>query len=289
MRKTFTIFSLIIALFGTSMPAFAQTFTRNSFSEGGLAQSTQLQEAKTSVVEKVADLQSAKGAEDEGQKRLDALKSVVDFSILETKGLLEKLMNIKNLSEEEAALHAALQKDLTAFLAFQEEFSVSLTATGLTLDDVKALAAQYKTWRDETYNARLQEVIHFILTFQIRDIIEIGALRFKKLAESLRRLESSKLIDVKKLEPLLENAGDSLRSAAGLHAQALEQLFAPYATATPAIGEEEAATSTLTSEVPDEEPLPEIPALIEGAITHVKEAYEQFLLMSAMVKEMLTR
>lgn len=271
-------------------PAFAQA----------LAQSTELENAKQAVVTKVAELQEAKGGDAELDKRLEALTSVVAFSIVETEDLIKKLEAFTSLSVEATELQNILLDELADLLLYQKDFFASLEDADLTLDDVKALAAQYKEWRDNAYTPHAQKAVEFVLVFQGAAIVKIGESRFKKIADDLRRLKSSKLINVDELRPLLEEAGQFLKNAIALQQEAADALLPDPIPLTLALNEEEIIEETgIAEEVSEAAPADEVSAPVEEIITikglitesvdNVKAAYGKFLAMSELVREMLNR
>lgn len=285
--------TLLIAPFA---PAFAQ-----SQSLAQLDPSQEVKDAKDKIIKKVVELREAKeeGGETERDARFSALVTVVEFSITETEDLLAKLDDLNKLSDREEALRDELKQELEEALIFQKKFLDGLNDTpDLTLEDVKALAGQFKDWRESVYAQLITEVINFIMVFHANDIVKIGENRFDKLLRGVHRLKSSKLIKVDELEPLLNEAGVLIAEARLLHTKARDLLFA---TST-----EESATTTLandtifatsTSVVDNKEYNKEsgedksanIRALIEEAMLKVREAYDKFLKMSKLVRKMLDR
>lgn len=253
-----------------------------------LAPSAVVEEAKKDLVESVEDLRDAKGQEGEREARLKALREAVNFSIAETEDLAKKLNALSNLSEDAEKLREEHLKTLESLLKFQNDFLAKLDNPELTLEDIKALAAEFKKWRDEVYYPATREIIDFLLVFQAADILKIAQSRFAKITGDLRKLKFSKVIDVPKLQPFLNEAGQYLDEAALLHGEALEMLFATAtaATTTPEISETATTTATVdTAADPIEERT--IRDVLEEMILLIKQAYKNFIAMSDLVKQML--
>lgn len=244
-------------------------------------QSPELKSAKQEVIESVDKL----AADQENvEARKAALQKVAEFSITETKDFIKKLSAFKNLSPTYIQLQNFLLDSLENLLVFQTEFLKKLEKEGLTLEEIKALAVDFKEWREKVYAAEIKKVLNFTLVFQAGNILKISDARFQNISLDLRRFRNSQVIDVGVLQPILESAGTALSAARSFHTEALAALlnYLPAATSTNSL-----ATTTVSLPFGEGTAEIDIKSLVADIISKVKEAYKKFLLMSQMVDKMI--
>ena len=278
MKKIISLFFLLSTFY------FLHSPLRTAF-----AQSPELKSAKQDVADSVDKLA---GDKENVDVRRQALEKVINFSIIETQDLIKKISVFKNLPPNYVQLQSLLLDNLEASVEYQKEFLTRLTPD-LTIDQIKALAAEFKDWRETVLITELKKALNFVLAFQASAILKISDTRFENISSDLRRLKTSRIINVQLLQPLLQGAGKDLQDARLLHNQVLDALldYLPAATSTvatstlPSAGSSEAASSTISI---SQAPL-DIPPLISGILGKIMEAYKKFLAMSQAVDRMIER
>lgn len=188
------------------------------------------------------------------------LKAVIEYSIVETKDLIAKLSLIKDIPIEYIELQENYLKTLEEFLNNQAGYLENL-------DNFKETANDFKIWRDNIYNPLMRKVLDFILIFRSSDILIIAQNRFEKINKNLDLLKDSKIINVSTLQPVLEEARNSLDEAISFRQEASRILL---------------VASVEGSKVKDSE----VENLIKKMIDKIKEMYNKFLEMSDLIKKM---
>ena len=170
-----------------------------------------------------------------GQEDLDTLLAISDDETLtdeerfvKAKGgltlalslAIEKVERLRtNLQERtyddesvENILKATFVLDLDGYGFYYSETLIT-TDTLTTLEEVKGLAQDVRTYRDEIYTPGIEKIVQFILVFYADDVIGIASDRFGKISEDINTLESLGLIKVDvfleettQIESLLEEA-----------------------------------------------------------------------------------
>lgn len=287
----------------TAVPAQAQEKTASGQTPSGAIQSA-FQDAVESVEQLVTVKDSELNAEEKARLELEARKNalakIIDLTILEIEDLKNKLKKLDPKDFPQAD-YLPVRDEFLKVLDKFIEYHVSLqeiVEKSLKLEEVKNLAAEFKNWREANYSPQIRKILDFILVFQGNAIIKIVDRRLEKIINDLKKLGNSKLIDVKKLEPLLEEAITSINAARELNANADEllqtALFPPPAPESDAeINPEEnsAENPTTTETIPaPEEPAPApapvitIQKLIEESLVKIKNAYIKFMEMGSLIK-----
>ena len=274
------------------------------------AQAPAMQKAFEEVKTKLDDLVSAKDENlaDDLALRIQVFKKVVEFSVEEAKTLKVKLLSTELAGVDKDAL-AEWKKRTEKGLAdagryYQDTLeTLATTTTPLDLQNIKALAASFKEWRDASFIPLADEVEKFLLASGQARALEVTSSRFAKIENDIRKLERAKIKGVDKLSALLAKARAHLETAFAAYRNA-ESLFAkiiappvivvnkkPAAISPTTIvgtSTDPAATSSeALAEGKDEEPPPTLRDEIQASLDAVKQTYRTFLEMSAEVKKIL--
>jgi hypothetical protein len=227
------------------------------------------QEARESV-DKLIDVKNNEELSEEEKLRLEteasrtALLDVFKFSALETQALIDKVKDAKDLTVEYIELQGGLLEDLNEFLGAYADFQDRLAAAE-NLEAIKELAAEFKNWRENVYGPVVQAALDFISVFQSRNLLKMAEGRFEKISQDLRRWKFSRIIKTDLLEPLLSQAGVSLKEARALYNQAAALLLE------------------------NKEDKPPVKSFLDETLLKIRDAYKRFLEMSDLVKKMLTK
>lgn len=246
--------------------------------------------------------------------RIETFKKVIEFSVSEAKDLKIKLLALEDLSEDENAWRENVIKELNNALVYYESEKAAIEDTSkIDLDEIKALATDFKEWRDTTYLPIAEKINEFLLIHQEENAIEIAERRWQKIDEDIKKLEKAKIKGVSELRQLLNDAGTIIgegknlnREAGGLFWENYILTDASSTTSTPAsvvvtpvLPEELNATTTASStEVnstsTDESASstlaiqpPSIRDLVEDSLVKIKDAYQVFIEMSSLVRKLL--
>lgn len=200
-------------------------------------------------------------------------------------------LNEREFDEEsrETDLRASFLVELQGYDVY---YSEKLEAAGplLALLEVQALALEVKTYRDEVYTPKVEDIVQFILVFYSEDVIGIATDRFTKISEDIDTLESLGLIKNGSFDEQMQSVESLLNEARDLTAVAKEFLLRAPAEndiVAEAIEEPEVENATTTDDVEEVISEEEIVDPIEVSLNNVKTAYEVFLEISKSVKATL--
>lgn len=221
--------------------------------------------------------------------------------IADTEG---RLNNLKLVIEEDEILRIQFLNSLHVSLAQYNNFANSVAST-TGLIDVKILAEEILEWRKNEYLPLLNKINDFILVVSSEESARIARGRLQKISTALSIL---RLANATSIKNLLDEAGTLTKKAERLNADARllvsTYLVTVQATSTTSSTPISAASGTLelasgtpdTSKIKLEEPqletkelVPEVTvvSLIKTSLESLKEAYTNYLKISALVKTIL--
>lgn len=226
----------------------------------------------------------------ETEARKQVIQKAIDLSFTEIADLKAKLEKLA-VAED--------QKDIdrlkTAFLAYLEEAQNYLSEAEARLaelkepDDVKNLAAELKEYRETIYDARIQNIIDFLLNLQVNELITATEDRWQKIQNDLKRLERAKLIREGQFAALMNRAQKYINDAMSLNQRARQTIIVLQQNQlTQSTAEQEPITTESTDRIL-ESPKPVIQPreLIETSLANLKSSYEIFIKISREVKKTL--
>ncbi len=280
-------------------------------------QPSPIEKAIEDVKGKLEGLVNAKDEKspDELAYRLSTLVKVVDFSVAEAKDLKIKLLAI-DVEEDAMPWRDATVTQLNAALNYYGDVKSRLEDKELTIDlaGVKTEAQSFKEWRDTNFTVVADSVRDFVLIFQEASAIDIAEKRAERIGEDVVKLKNAKIKMADELAKLLEKANGSIKDADGLNGAAHTRFWnefvipaQPHPTSTtdtatstavtdieaipevtPLVASStpitEITTSTATSTVATPI-LPSIRDMVKESLTKVREAYQVFIEMSALVRK----
>ncbi len=187
---------------------------------------------------------------------LEQFLGVLDVLGAQITDLEKSLIALKGLGSDQVAQRGE-------YLLFLEEAVSYLTALRLDTEveevDVKFLADDLRTWKEESFDPWVQEILDFSLVFQAEAVLRTAELRYLKIRSDVERLSDLKILTGNTADFLLTEARLLLTSADSLLDKA-EALLEE--------GDEDGQSRKLVS----------------AAIGKIKLAYRKFLDISYLVK-----
>lgn len=261
---------------------------------------TQLQSILKEVVSKIEEISNLKNNEalsrpDKEKKELaarkQALEKIFDLTLLEDNDLKNKLLALKELDEKQKNIQQALLDFLAENGSAYKELKNRLEKIE-TSEDAKQLAIDFKNWRHNVYNPKVEKILSFALVFQQQKILGIAKDRFKKIKSDLLRLEDARVIKKEDTAGLIKKASDNLEKAEKLNSQAeilvTKILYEEFFPATPTLNQTDIdnpeAIKLYATENPNEQTGPTVKKFIEDSLREIKTAYRLFLDIGKIVR-----
>jgi len=305
MKKILSALILIIAL---------------GFSGTRLAHAVSLENASDNLDKSVDVLLDAKDDENlseadqlakETEARIKVVTEALNLSLTETDDLQNRLVKIQ-IENDEIADELKVQ-----YLAYLKDAALYFKEVQTKLEkvdspaSVKALAAELKDYRENLYDQNIQNIINFLLVFQIDDLIATTQSRWDKITSDLQKLEKNGSIKSYQFSSLMASAKKYIKEASSLNQEAKkitivlpekerkgEPAAAPALTPAPTVLENptdnqkiEAVKEPLEAEpkieIKELSPTEKSRQLIETTLTKLKSSYEIFLKISRETKKLL--
>lgn len=259
--------------------------------------------------------------------RIETFKKVVQLAISEAMDLKIKLLALDNLKDEGVIVwkESAVAAINNAIAYYEEQKSyIKENESSTTLEKIKELALQFKLWREKNYLPIHDQIQLFLLLYKEGEALKIANQRWKKINKDLETLQQAGAIEAdSKLWNLLAQARSFINESELQNSEAFSMFYKTYIS--PLIKTEASATSTAensnqfststiegatstspaaeesTSNEIGENPSatttppaakPEIPELsikdrAKLSLQNIKEAYQVFIEMSSLVRELL--
>lgn len=261
---------------------------------------TQLQSILKEVVSKIEEISTLKNNEalprlDKEKKELaarkQALEKIFDLTLLEDNDLKNKLLSLKGLGEGQKNIQQALLDFLAENGSAYKELQNRLEKIESS-EDAKQLATDFKNWRHNVYNPKVEKILSFTLVFQQQKTLGIANDRLKKIRSDLLRLEDAKIIKKEDAAGLVKKASDNLEEAEKLNNQAeilvtkilYEEFFPIAPTSNQTDIDNPEAIKLYTADNPNEKTGPTVKKLIEDSLREIKTAYRLFLDIGKIVR-----
>lgn len=264
-----------------------------------------VEKALEGVRQTVDDLVSAKDDKtpQELSLRIQTFRKVLELSIAEAKDLKIRLFSEEPEEKELISFHEDLAKKISEALKFYEEKNkrFSLLERDLNLEDIRLMAEDFQNNRTTNFSIPTQTAHDYLASRQPAKILEVAKKRFDKIENDLKKMGRNRTTE--NLNSLLKKAAKDLKEAENNQILAEEKFKKDYllpkeekststSTSVTSLKIEEietsAATSTPTSTVIEVSVLPPPPSirdLVQESLTHVKDAYQVFIEMSAVVRK----
>ncbi|MDP3880907.1 MAG: hypothetical protein Q8Q32_01880 [bacterium] len=214
--KKFLLFSTaIVSVWVVSASlVFAQT----------LAQSEDLQKAESELDASIAELSNEEKSE--LAKRVETFQKIVLFTRAEIKELSEKLEAVNiGFGDEFWDFYKALAKHLNIAEQTVNDFDLRLIEHDSRLEDIKALASEFKDWREGGYDLKNKALFDLILLDKSSSFIELAEERAGKIDKDLNKFkENFGELGSLQLRVLFARAQLEIGQAGNLHEEA-QNLF----------------------------------------------------------------
>ena len=281
---------------------FIITFVLFSTNSAKAAESTSVEKALEGVKQTVDDLVSAKDEKNpqELSLRIQAFGKVLELSIAEAKDLKIRLLSEEPEGKELIAFHDDLVKKISEAVKFYEEKNkkFSLLEKDLNLEDIRIMAEDFQKTREANFSGPTQAAHDYLATRQPAKMLEIATSRYEKIDSDLKKMGRNRTTE--NLTSLLKKASKSLEEAKKSGLLAEEKFEKDYlsskeegvSTSTPVEEKLEIKNSTATSTSSSTDPKasapvtpPSIRDLVQESLTKVKDVYQVFIEMSAVVRK----
>jgi hypothetical protein len=264
-----------------------------------------VEKALEGVKQTVDDLVSAKDDKtpQELPLRIQTFRKVLELSIAEAKDLKIRLLSEEPEEKELVSFHEDLVKKISEALKFYEEKNkkFSLLERDLNLEDIRVMAEDFQKTRTTNFSNPTQTAHDYLASRQPGKALETAKNRFTKIDNDVKKMGRNRTTEnlnnlLKKASKDLEDEKNKVLAEEKFKKDYLlskEEKTNPSISATSLKTKEDieiktsAATSTPTSTVvvPVLPPPPSIRDLVQESLTHVKEAYQVFIEMSAVVRK----
>ncbi len=228
-------------------------------------------DALKSAIQNATDsVNKAKEAEDPLAHQ-KALQKIINTSIIRTNEFIGRLTLLRGLESGYEELRDAHVATLRSFIDHYNTVLNKLSDLE-DVDSIKALAAELKDWRDATVNPEVERVVEFLLVFQGRALLNTAHNRLGLITEDATYFQDIQDINNARIQTLLNEAAELLKSAERLQLLA-EQVLLAQADPEPAqvIGS------------------PTIRAIVSSSLLKVKAAYKDFLEISVILRAAANR
>jgi len=288
MKKIITKNILALILVGLfAIPSVSSASNLSSVTESLNASTNQLIEAKDGSAANVLS------EEEDINYRKKVVSDAIALSFKEIESTRKKLSSIELDDESDSnKIRLLIIEWLDAQEKYFHEAEDKLSAKNLSLDDVKNIAREIKTYRDENYNNDLISALNFILALETSRLTNVSADRWNKISSDLAKIEGAGLIKKDQFLSEMTEAKKMIDGSRSLSDKALIIIKDLY---LPPIEEdsEEDLTQEETEKI-DEAPIeakkektPSARELCEAAIINLKSAYGEFVKISASLKKLL--
>ena len=127
--------------------------------------------------------------------RKKVVSDAIALSFKEIESTRKKLSSIELDDESDSnKIRLLIIEWLDAQEKYFHEAEDKLSAKNLSLDDVKNIAREIKTYRDENYNNDLISALNFILALETSRLTNVSADRWNKISSDLAKIEGAGLI-----------------------------------------------------------------------------------------------
>lgn len=303
-----------------TLAAFLLLSPVGGFLSSAHAESGAVQKAIENVKESIGDLVGAKDEKtsDELGLRISTFRKVLELSIAETKNFKVSLIAIETKDEDILRWKNAMLETLkTAAEYFEKELNwLSDNEKTLTSDGIKAVAEQFKKWRENNYLSEVDQIQEFLLLEQEMSAIKTAERRLLKVTGEVKKILKTKGTTKQgnELTRLLGIAVKTITESRNLNEEGQKLFFAdhvfflipiststststpPVSTSTPPMEEPlvqeitTTSTPTSTSALPTKSiypPKPSVKELVIASLGKIRDAYQTFIDMSGFVRDLL--
>lgn len=287
MKKIFILTFATFLVFGTISPARAE-------------ENKTVQKALDNAKQYIDDLVTAKDDNlgDNVSLRVETFKRVLDLSSAEAKDFEFKLLTTTKEDAFETWKKDSM-KGLTEALVYfntQKQVVSDENEKDLSLEQIKKIAQDFKSWREENYLPLSEQIQNFLLIKQEAKSVQTAQARLQKITTDLKGIKRAISSSADKINGLLDNSTKSLKEAADLNKQAGELFIKFYISTSTEIASSTEVVSTSTEEIfpaasstEVAAPIPSVSIkdLVRSSLSKIKEAYQGFIDISNLVRKLL--
>jgi len=282
----FSIITAMVVAGSVACPALAASSTT---SIGGDVNSIDQKVNQLITIRDDDSLTSAEKAVKEFQAQQDILNGVIDLSNNEIASVKDKLDALPKFDKDspEDKLRSGYLDELDSYSAYFSIEKDKVTAAA-NIDDLKAIAADIKTYRAGGYNDEIQNMVTFALLYYDADVIATAQTRLDKVKVDIAKLQSLGLLKKGFTQSSLDKAAGLISDAAKLQSQAKDLILEPPQTATDQTTDETTTSDKTTTNAGTTVTPPPTPRdLVSKSIGEIKSAYNIFLRISKDVRKAL--
>ena len=282
----FSIITAMVLAGSVARPALAASSTT---SIGGDVNSIDQKVNQLITIRDDDSLTSAEKAVKEFQAQQDILNGVIDLSNNEIASVKDKLDALPKFDKDspEDKLRSGYLDELDSYSAYFSIEKDKVTAAA-NIDDLKAIAADIKTYRAGGYNDEIQNMVTFALLYYDADVIATAQTRLDKVKVDIAKLQSLGLLKKGFTQSSLDKAAGLISDAAKLQSQAKDLILEPPQTATDQTTDETTTSDKTTTNAGTTVTPPPTPRdLVSKSIGEIKSAYNIFLRISKDVRKAL--
>ncbi|MGC9603016.1 MAG: hypothetical protein ABSF47_00925 [Minisyncoccia bacterium] len=300
--KKFLISSFTV-FFGLSL-----FFARPVFADNG---TSTVQKALQNAKQFLDDLVTAKdeNSGDDVGLRIQTFSQVLNLSEAEAKDFEFKLLAADKDAKLDAWKKLTLNEFDGAITFFDSQKDLVSNAKTINLAKIKQVAQDFKSWRAANYLPLVSQAQSFLLIKQEAKAIETAQTRLEKITGDLENLNQTRISGSGDINNSLMRSRQNISDAVDLNNQAYDlfsqnygvenapmvsstDLVATSSDSTDATSTDGAAYSTFTASssltadaVPN--PIVSIKDLVGSSLSKIKDAYQNFIDISNLVRKLL--
>lgn len=275
---------------------------------GAGAQTTALKKAVEEIKDSVDLLIGAKDSDSESLAfRVETFKKVVELAITEAKDLKIKILGFETEDETVTAWKESRIAEINALVSYyaeQEESAVSLKEP--SLENLKKIAQDFKDHRENVFRPLAEEIGNFFLIQQENKALETAQKRLAKIAKDIEKLKNQKIKNIAQVDAFLEKSGKLINEGLVLNNEATDIFWEKINASSSTFAEKNFSAALETDQATSSEELsppaadigeggliapeiqePSIKDLVYASLNSVKGAYQTFIDLSNLVRELL--
>ncbi len=299
MMKNFFVFTIVV-FFGLQFSA----------SPARAEESPAVQKAFENAKQYLDDLVTAKDENnsDDVGLRVETFRQVLDLSAAEAKDFEFRMLAADKDKDEVLTIwkKSALNGITQSLVFFDLQGQLISDSKLIDVAKIKQIAQDFKSWREKNYLPLTDQIQGFLLIKQEMKAIQTAQARLQKITGDLKNLRQSRIVNSTEIKKSLENSKGLIGQAGDLNGQAKDlfiKLYANVATSSSPIASGTIAifpgtatstitnsTSTATSSPADASapvPIVSIKDLVRSSLGKIKDAYQEFIDISNLVRKLL--
>lgn len=261
------------------------------------AQTTAIKKAVEDIKDSVDLLIGAKDNDTESLAfRLETFKKVTDLAITEAKDLKIKIIAFETESKEiKIWKENQIEKLNKAIEYYSNQQEVVATQKEISLDDLKKIAQELRDWREANFRTIAEETGNFFLIQQENKAVETAQKRFQKIKKDVEKLKTQKIKNIKRVDSYLEKSEKLINESLVTNQEAMKMFWKNIEITSSSVVTEEneeilktnASSTDAAEKSAPEKQKPSIKDLVYTSLDDLKGAYQTFIELSNLVRELL--